>query len=262
MDIKRDFKDLKEIVTHLRGENGCPWDKEQDEHSIKNYLLEETYEIIEAIEKNDYENLKEELGDTLFEILFLADIADEKGHFDIYDSINCAYEKFVRRHPHVFEKGADENHANMKSSDVVELWSRIKKEEKPSDKRDILHDVSKILPALLRASEVSSRAAKVGFDWEKASDVIDKIDEEAIELKEALTHNNVRHIEEELGDMLFAMVNLCRHLKVNPEIALNNTTNKFINRFAIVQEKADYNLSDKSLEVLESFWEEAKKLEQ
>ena len=256
---RRDFKELKEIVAVLRGEGGCPWDKEQNAKTIKNYLLEETHEIIQAIENDDYENLKEELGDVLFQILFLAQISEEKGHFDIYDSITLAYDKFVRRHPHVFSKD-NNNEKELSSKEVVKLWENIKKDEKKDDQRDILKGVSKTLPSLLRAFEITKRAEKVGFDWEKASDVIAKIDEEIEELKHANLTKNHDHIEEELGDVLFSMVNLCRFLKVNPEIALTGTINKFIKRFKHVQERVDYDFTGKSINELESYWEEAKKL--
>jgi tetrapyrrole methylase family protein/MazG family protein len=252
---KKDFSDLKDIVARLRGEGGCPWDKEQDEKTIKNYLLEETHEIIHAIENDDYENLKEELGDVLFQILFLADLAEEKGYFDIYDSISTAYDKFVRRHPHVFKENGEE----LSVDEVISQWNDIKTIEKGNDSRDILSGVSKTQPALLRAMEVSKRAARVGFDWEKSVDVIDKIDEEVKELKGAVTSGDLDHIEEELGDILFAMVNLCRFLKVNPENALNRTTNKFIKRFYYIQKKTGFDLSSKGLDALESLWEEAKK---
>jgi tetrapyrrole methylase family protein/MazG family protein len=263
---KRDFNDLRNIVRRLRGEGGCPWDKEQDEKTIKNYLLEETHEIIQAIENDDYENLKEELGDVLFQILFLADISEEKGYFDVYDAITCAYEKFVRRHPHVFDEKdsstreslADKN--KLSSKDVVKLWDNIKQEEKKPDERDILSGIPKTLPALLRAFKVSKRAEKVGFDWEHESDVINKINEEVLELKDAVDKGDLDHIKEELGDILFSIVNLCRFLRVNPENALNKTTNKFINRFSHVQKRADYDLSKKDINTLESYWEEAKKL--
>jgi tetrapyrrole methylase family protein/MazG family protein len=255
---KKDFNDLRDVVRRLRGESGCPWDKEQTEKTIKNCLLDETYEIIQAIEEEDYENLKEELGDVLFQILFLAELAEEKNQFDIYDSITYAYEKFVRRHPHVFEEEGKEQPGS--STEVIKLWDSIKRGEKKKDEKDILKDVPKILPALLRAHEVSKRVSKVGFDWEKESDVIDKIQEEVSELKEAVAAGNMDDIEEELGDIFFSIVNLCRFLKINPENSLNKTTNKFIKRFAHVQKRAGYDCTDKDLDTLESFWEESKKI--
>lgn len=265
---KRDFNDLKDVVSALRGERGCPWDKEQTERTIKNHLLEETHEIIQAIDNDDHENLKEELGDVMFQLIFLASLAEEKGLFDIFDAITYAYDKYVSRHPHVFEAGRASHseeilkeayRGDLKSSEVIKLWDNIKKNEKNSNKIDILDGVSKTLPALLRAHEVTKRVSKVGFDWEKSDGILDKVEEEIAELRVALAENKIDDIEEELGDIIFSLVNLTRFLKINPENALNRTTNKFIKRFAYVQKRADYSLSDKSLETLESFWEEAKK---
>ncbi len=263
----KDFKDLKDIVSKLRGEDGCAWDKEQDFQTIKDYLLDETHEIIQAIENDDFENLKEELGDVLFQILFLAQMAEEEKHFNIYDSISHAYDKFVRRHPHVFDgvkvSGTDE---------IVKMWDNIKKKEKGAKSDpDILADVPKSLPALLRANEVSKRASKVGFDWENAGGIISKVFEELDELKAIfgtessfVTGKNlktVRHdVEEELGDILFSIVNLCRFFKISPENALNRTTNKFMRRFKHVQERAGYDCSSKNISALESYWKEAKEL--
>lgn len=270
---KIDFPELKEIVKKLRSDDGCPWDREQDENSIKNHLLEETHEIILAIENKDYENLKEEIGDVMFQLLFLAELAEEKGHFTIYDSIAAAYEKFIRRHPHVFPpqgfspQGSDnESGATgvvdepMTSDEVLKLWDSIKKTEKPTDDKDILRSVPRTLPALMRALEVSKIAGKAGFDWEESSQVIDKISEEIEELRGAIATDNLNDIEGELGDIIFSIVNLCRFYKLNPENTLNRTTNKFIKRFSHVQKRAGYDLSNKGLDELESYWKEAKNL--
>ncbi len=262
MAEKREFRDLKDIVSRLRGDDGCPWDKEQDFSTIKNYLLEETYEIIQAIQEGDYENLKEELGDVLFQIIFLAELADEKGHFDIFDAISHACNKFVSRHPHVFKDDADlADKKGLSSDDVIKLWDGIKRAEKKGREKDILNGVSLSLPALIRAHEISKRASKAGFDWEDSGGVIDKLSEEVDELKAAVTAGDTGGIEDELGDILFSIVNLSRFLKVNPENALNRTINKFIRRFGHVQKRAGYDLLTKDIKTLESFWQEAKRTE-
>lgn len=253
----KEFERLVSIMEKLRGENGCPWDRKQTLESLLSYLLEETYEVIDAVRKEDYPALKEELGDLLLQVVFQAQIAKERGLFNIEDVIKGINEKLLKRHPHVF--GSE----NFKDSDEVLLnWERMKKEEK--GKESILDGVPLHIPALLRAYELQERARRVGFDWDRTEDVMRKIEEEWEEFKEAYTKGDNKKMEEELGDLLFAMVNLARFIGVNPELALHAVNEKFRKRFLYIEERAKEKnrpLSSFSLEEMESWWEEAKKRE-
>lgn len=250
-----EFERLVSIMEELRGENGCPWDKRQTFETLLSYILEEAYEVVDAVKKGDYSSLKEELGDLLLQVVFQAQIAKENGLFDIRDVIKGINEKLIRRHPHVF------GNENFKDSDEVLLnWEKMKKEEKK--KESILDGVPLHIPALLRAYELQERARRVGFDWDKTEDVMKKIEEEWMEFKEAYSKMDVKKMEEELGDLLFAIVNLARFIGVNPEVALHNINEKFKRRFLYIEEKArerNKPLSSFSLEEMESWWEEAKK---
>ena len=253
------FNELVAIMRRLRGPGGCPWDAEQTHESLTRYLLEETYEVIEAIEMKSQENLKEELGDLLLQPVFHAAIAEESGTFTIDDIIRTLCEKLIRRHPHVFE--------NMEITDSVEQiknWERIKKNEKGSERPSALSGVPEHLPALLKAQKITEKAARVGFDWECADHVLAKVREELGELDEAMAINDNERIEAELGDLLFAIVNLGRFLSINPENALRKTINRFNQRFRYMEknfETQGREMSDASTQEMESLWEEAKRIE-
>jgi len=252
------FEDCREIMARLRSANGCPWDNEQTMETILKYFMEEAYEALDAADRRDWPGLAEELGDTLWEILFLARIAEQEGHFSMDEVLQLLGEKMVRRHPHIF----GEEIINS-SADVVAMWSRIKKQEKKTDRHaGVLHKVPASLPALLRAYRISERAAKVGFDWENAGQVWTKLEEEKGELAEAISGGDRERIEHELGDMIFALINLGRHLGVSAEDAVRRTTNRFVERFARVEETIideGSKMEDKSLEELEALWQKAKR---
>ncbi|MCD6256023.1 MAG: nucleoside triphosphate pyrophosphohydrolase [Deltaproteobacteria bacterium] len=245
---------IKHIVEALRGENGCPWDKRQTPKTIKNYLLEEAYELVDAIERGSHQAIKEELGDLLFLIVFLAYLYEEVGKFDLKNVIDTVEEKMIRRHPHVFGgvKVRDEREIRVR-------WQKIKSEEKLQS--SILDGIPKALPALMLAYKVGSRAATVGFDWQRAEDVILKLEEEVEEFKRALKQENRDRIEEELGDILFSCVNLARLLNIQPEEALRKTVYKFKDRFQFIEKRLrekGRDLEETSLKEMDALWERAK----
>ncbi|MCL6477987.1 MAG: nucleoside triphosphate pyrophosphohydrolase [Peptococcaceae bacterium] len=248
------------IMERLRGEKGCPWDREQDHRSLRPYLLEEAYEVIEALDRQDMYNICEELGDLLLQIVFHAQIASENGHFNINDVVDTIAEKMVRRHPHVF---GDVNVEN--SQEVINNWAAIKEKEKPGKrKKSVLDGIPGNLAALMKAREAQSRAAKVGFDWPDYKGALDKVYEELNEAVEAIKSGSGVQKENEIGDILFAVVNLARLLKIDAEVALTKTVNKFSQRFRYIEEKAALagrQLADCSLEEMDSWWEEKKNME-
>ncbi len=250
------FIELLEILRRLRAPDGCSWDKEQTSETLIPYLLEETYEIIEAIEEGDIEILKEELGDLTLHILFQAELARESGKFDISDSLRHISEKLIYRHPKVFDK----NKSKQSINDMNKSWEEAKQKEKERD--NILDGVPKNLPALLRARRIQEKAANVGFDWRELSPILDKLDEEVIELKEAVASKDQDNIKDEMGDVFFSLVNLSRFLDINPEEALRMTITKFETRFAQVEKelkKRGKNLTDSSLEEMDEIWNVVKK---
>ncbi len=224
---QEEFDRLVRIMDRLRQPDGCPWDRKQTHRSLRQYLLEETYEVLEALDEEDFAALKEELGDLLLQIVFHAQLAKEEGHFTIDDVARAISDKLVRRHPNVFGdvviKTAEEQSKN---------WELLKKQEGRSS---AIEGVPKELSALLRAWRIQQKAAQVGFDWDNTDDVWAKVDEELAELREAAESGDLDKIEDEFGDVLFALVNLSRFLKVNPEDALRRTVNKFIHRFQQVE---------------------------
>lgn len=254
--MKYSFEDLKDVVAKLRGEGGCPWDREQTHTSIRDCLIEEAYETAEAIDSGKDEKMYDELGDVLLQVVFHAQIAAEEGRFDMDDITNAICEKMIRRHPHVFADGDAKT-----SEDVLVKWEEIKKEEKGEESTtDTLMSVSSYLPSLTYAKKVQKKAAKVGFDWDSWAEPLDKVFEEAGELREALEDNT--NIEEELGDLLFSAVNVSRFAGVDAEQALKKTTEKFINRFKKVEEAAKAQgkkLEDMTLSEMDKLWDEAKK---
>lgn len=252
---KDDFTRLVKIMAALRGERGCPWDKEQTRQTLKPFLIEETYEVLEAIDDDDQEKIKEELGDLLFQIIFHSRIAEERGEFNIHDVIKKISEKMIARHPHVFGEERYET-----SEEVLRQWEDRKREE-GKIRESILEGIPKELPSLLRAQRIQARAAKVGFDWERMEDVLKKLEEELTEFKEALSQKDQPAIEDELGDIFFALVNISRFVGVNPEDALRKTISKFISRFRYIEMKAaesGRSLSDMTLNEMDLLWEEAK----
>lgn len=254
-----DFQELLRIMEKLRSENGCPWDKVQTRDSLKPYIIEEAYELIEAIEEDDPEKIKEELGDLLFQIVFQCQIAREKAEFDMSGVIETIGEKMKARHPHVF------GDAECRTPDeVVKQWEVLKKQEGKL-RGSILEGVPTALSSLLRAHRLQKRAAQVGFDWEKVEDVLEKVDEEINELKEALKSGTKKEMEDELGDIFFMLVNLSRFMKVNPEDAHRKTISKFIHRFRHIEMKAaeqGRELSDMTLAEMDRLWDEAKEKEE
>ncbi len=239
------FNKLIEIVKKLRSPNGCEWDKEQTHESLVPYLLEETHEVIEAIENKDYNALKEELGDLILHVIFQADLASDKNKFSVEDLLDGINKKLINRHPHIFSNNSDDSY--KKGS-----WEATKKKEKNRD--SVLDGVPKSLPALLLSRRIQEKAASVGFDWDNNSQVIGKVDEEVLELKESMVENN--GIDEELGDVLFSLVNLSRHLDIDPELSLKRSTEKFIKRFKAIENEVD--IEKLSLEELDQIWNKNK----
>lgn len=250
------FERLVEIMARLRSPEGCPWDRKQDFDTIKPYLLEETYEALDAIDARDWPGLKEELGDLLLEVVFFAQMAAEAGLFRIEDSLDSINEKLVRRHPHVFGESTAET-----PEDVKQIWGEIKAGEKPD--AGLLDSVPRALPALVEAAQISSRAAGAGFDWEGAEQVLEKLDEEIEELEDARRTGAPRErIEDEIGDILFTIVNVARFLHVDPEQALRGTNRKFRARFSYVESKlkeAGKTPREATLAEMEALWQEAKR---
>jgi MazG family protein len=245
------FARLVEIMQRLRAPGGCPWDREQNFDTIKPYLLEETYEVMDAIDARDWESLAEELGDLLLQPVFFAQMAAEAGRFDIADSLQALNEKLVRRHPHVFAEGDART-----ADDVKRRWDEIKAEEKPRP-AGLLTGVSKSLPALVEAQQIASRAAGAGFDWDNVDQVYDKLHEEIDELRAA----RGEEIEGEIGDLLFVIVNIARFLKVDPEQALRRTNSKFRRRFAHVESELaarGKTPRESNIEEMEELWQQAK----
>lgn len=256
---------LLQIMRDLRNpETGCPWDKEQSIESIAPYSVEEIYELMDAIERDDMDDIKDELGDLLFHIVFYARLAEEDGHFEFNDVVNSVCEKLRYRHPHVF---GDMQLATKEQ--VAEEWEKRKQKERESKKKtnhkpdSLLDNVPRQLPATIRADKLQKRAATVGFEWPELQGVIDKLEEELAELKEAINENNQDNMEEELGDYLFSVVNLARRLSIDSEAALSKTNQKFIRRFQYIEEQArntNRTLDDMSLEEMDAYWDEAKKM--
>lgn len=251
MKATRSFEDLIKIVKILRKE--CPWDRKQTHQSIKDNLIEEAYETVEAIDNEDFEELKKELGDLLLHVVFHSRIATESNNFNIEDVIHSIQEKLIRRHPHVFgDANADDE------QQVAENWEAIKKKE---GKESVLDGIPDHLPALIKAQRMQEKAANIGFDWPEWKQVWDKLEEEIQELKETLEESNAEKTEEEFGDLLFSLVNAGRFFNIDAEDSLRKTNRKFQTRFRYIEsqiEKSERKLSEVSLEEMDYFWEEAK----
>jgi MazG family protein len=246
------------IMARLRAPGGCPWDLEQDHKTLKPYLIEEAYEVLEAIDEGDNDHLKEELGDLFLQVVFHAQIAQDGGRFTIEDVAKDISDKLVRRHPHVFGDLIVNN-----SDTVLKNWDEIKKIEKTNKgivHKSVLQSVSRALPALYEAGKISKKAAKLGFDWKKPGNVFDKIDEELAETRKAIKSGKKNAIEDELGDVLFTVANLCCKLGVNPEMALKGATQKFRKRFANMEARLDKKKPESlSLKEWNELWTLAKK---
>jgi tetrapyrrole methylase family protein / MazG family protein len=254
--LYREFSTFRRIIADLRGPNGCPWDKKQTHESLKKYLIEEAYELIEAINNQDIDNMIEELGDVLLQVMLHAQIGEDDGYFSIEDVVEGISEKMVRRHPHVFGNVEAET-----EEEVLTNWQEIKQQEKGITQKSLLDGVGKGLPNLLKAKELQKEAAKVGFDWPDITPVLDKVNEELVELQDAKKTGRQNEIELEYGDLLFALVNVARHYKIDPEEALFKTNQKFSRRFRYIEEKvaaSGRSFSDYTLEELDAFWIEAK----
>lgn len=256
--IRDEFARLVETVAKLRSPEGCPWDREQTHDSLKRYAIEETYEVIEAIESGVPDKLEDELGDLLLQVLLHAEIASESRQFDIADVCRRIREKLVRRHPHVF---ADTQVSGVQ--DVLHNWEQIKRAEPGYDERtSVLDGVPAALPALMRAAKLSKKAAKTGFDWPDARSIIDNLKEETAELEEALERGDRDEIASEIGDALFTLVNIARWTQVDPEEALRDMLERFTNRFRKIEDEAarsGRNLQDMTLEEMDRVWDQAKR---
>ncbi|RUA09076.1 MAG: nucleoside triphosphate pyrophosphohydrolase [Fusobacteria bacterium] len=247
----KEFYKLVEIMKKLRAPNGCPWDREQTIESLKPYLLEETYETLEAMDIGG-EELKGELGDLLLNIIFQAQIKEEEGEFTIDDVAKKVSEKLIRRHPHIFS-----NVTVSGSEEVKKNWDEIKKQEKEHKNRSsVLDGIPKVYPPLAKAYKLQNKAAKVGFDWEDESGAFEKLEEELQELQEAYEKNDRENIKEELGDIVFTLVNIARKLDIDIVDAVMQTNNKFEKRFRYVEKNC--NLKESTLEEMENLWDEAK----
>lgn len=249
------FSQLINLMKKLRSKKGCPWDKAQTHRSLLPYLIEEAYEVLDSVEKKDDSKLKEELGDLLLQIIFHAEISREEKKFDIYEVVEGLSSKLIQRHPHVFKK-----RKKLSSQQVLKNWEHIKLAT--SDNKSVLSGLPKTLPALLKAFRVGEKVSRYGFDWQRNKDIFPKLKEEMEEFQKAYSSKSKKRIEEELGDIFFTLVNLCRHLKINPEIALERTVEKFIRRFNYIEKELSRNkksLKKTSLKELDYLWEKSKK---
>ncbi|TCN17664.1 nucleoside triphosphate pyrophosphohydrolase [Mesobacillus foraminis] len=254
--LYREFASFRRIIAELRGPNGCPWDKKQTHASLKKYLIEEAYELIEAINNEDIDHMVEELGDVLLQVMLHAQIGEDDGYFTIEDVIEGISEKMVRRHPHVFGDIVAED-----EEEVLKNWQEIKEKEKGIEHKSILEGIGKGLPNLLKAHELQKEAAKTGFDWLDIDPVINKVKEEIDEFQEAKQLEDKEALELEFGDLLFALVNVARHYKINPEEALFKTNLKFSRRFSYIEgrvRESNRSFEDYTLQELDQFWDEAK----
>jgi MazG family protein len=248
-------------MERLRGPEGCPWDREQDFKTLVPFVIEEAYEVVAAIDSGVKSELKEELGDLLFQVIFLARLAEEEGSFNIREVIESSVEKMTRRHPHVFEDAECET-----SSDVLKKWAEIKEGEKAAkaEVEGYLSDVPANFPALMHAHKISKRASKVGFDWETMDEVLEKVTEELTEFRQALKDKDRAGMEEEIGDLLFAVANAARFIDVDPENALRKTVGKFISRFHFIERELGSegtSLKEAGLKEMEELWQKAKERE-
>jgi MazG family protein len=257
--MKRSFDELVQLMTRLRGPDGCPWDRKQTLPSLKPFIIEESYEVVDAIDRDDRAGLCEELGDFLLQAVFVAEVTREEGSFDVYDAVTAIYEKLVRRHPHVF--------GDVEARDAEQVlvnWEKLKNEERKAENKSVLAGVPQSLPALLKAARLTEKAARVGFDWRRTENVFAKLSEEIEELRAAIASGDESHIHEEIGDLLFTIANIARKLNVNAEEALQSTNRKFRRRFESMESsvrESGRNLDQLTLEQMDHLWDEAKAAE-
>ena len=258
-NLGRQFEKLNDLVSALRHpDKGCPWDLTQDETTVKPYVIEEAYEVLEALETGDREKIREELGDLLFQVLFLSRIFEEKSDFSIIDILSGTHDKMKSRHPHIFGTGDART-----VEDVLQNWEKLKKKEK-REKGSIFEGLPASLPALLTADQITRRAARVGFDWENPEDILEKLEEEIKELKKAIAGGDTEACRGEVGDVLFTLVNIARRKGMNAEDALRVTNRKFIERFKYIENQLGERgktLFEASMEEMDSLWDEAKRAE-
>ncbi|MDX9701895.1 MAG: nucleoside triphosphate pyrophosphohydrolase [Candidatus Auribacterota bacterium] len=251
---------LAGIMKKLRSPEGCPWDKEQSHETIKRYIIEEVYEFVEAVEENNPAKMKDELGDLLFQIIFHCQLAEEENHFSIYDVIKSSAEKMIRRHPHVFgDKKLDKAH------EVIDQWEKIKADEHHHKERvSILDGIPSHLPSLIRAYKAQKKVARVGFDWSRTDQIIEKIEEELRETKDAIAKGSHEHIKEEIGDLFFVVANLARFLNYDPEELSRKAVDKFIRRFRKIElelQNRGSSVHESTLEEMDEIWNLHKKSE-
>ena len=254
MPPKKEFKDIVELSNYLRSPQGCPWDREQTIDTLKKYIVEETYEVVQAIEDRDDRELIEELGDLLLQVVLVSQIASEENRFDITDVIDRLHNKLVRRHPHVFGENKAKN-----AEEAVKSWHLQKLKEK--DRKRQLLGIPRSMPSLLRAQRIGEKASQVGFDWKEIDGVLDKVREEIDELGNELKKRNKELVEKEYGDMIFSLVNLARHLDIDAESSTQKAIEKFISRFNMVEDRVNKEgkgFSDYSLQELDRIWNEVK----
>lgn len=253
--LNHTFTNLRHIIAKLRGPDGCPWDRRQTHESLRPYAIEEVYELIDAIDREDDEGIVEELGDLLLQVMLHSQIGEDDGYFTVDDVIKSITEKMIHRHPHVFARQSDNVHKS---------WDELKEEERREKSTSILDNVTNNVPALQKAYDIQKKARKVGFNWDDIAGVWEKLHEELSELQEAIHNDNKLEIEEELGDVLFVLINIAIFTKVSPELALNQTNKKFMSRFTYVEAKLheqDKTFSDVTLEQMDKYWDEAKRKE-
>lgn len=257
--LNHTFSRIVEVMRTLRGPGGCPWDQAQTHESLREHTIEEVYELIDAIDNEDDDNIIEELGDLLMHIVLHSQIGEDAGYFTIDDVIHSITNKMIHRHPHVF------GNADVDSiEEVVTNWDTLKQEEKGKARDSVLDGIPKHLPALAKAYKLQRKAAKVGFDWTEVADIWQKLEEEIAEVKEAITSRDIADIEDEFGDVLFVVANLIRFYKINPEVALNGANNKFTSRFTFIEEalkKSGKRFEESTLEEMDYYWDQAKERE-
>lgn len=254
--LNHTFSRLREVMATLRGPGGCPWDQEQTHESLREYTIEEVYELIDAIDAEDDDNIIEELGDILMHVMLHSQIGEDAGYFTIEDVIRSITDKMIFRHPHVFSNTKVDS-----VDDVNKNWEELKKQEKGDERKSVLDGIPKHLPSLAKAFKIQKKAAKVGFNWENVTDIWEKLDEEVKEVQEAIQMKSMSEIEDEFGDVLFVLANLTRYYKINPEIALNRANQKFISRFTFIEEQFEKKRADinkATLEEMDAYWNEAK----
>ena len=254
------FQQLVDIMARLRGPQGCPWDREQTLESLRAFLLEETHEVLDAIDRGDTAALRGEIGDLVFEGVFLAQVCADAGLFTVADSLAAINAKLIRRHPHIFDPSGRPLET---AGEVHQQWEQIKAKEQSEagERRSVLRGLARSLPALLRAYEIGTRVAAVGFDWAKTEDVVAKIEEEAAELRRAVAHEGTARAEEEMGDLLFAIANLSRKLGIDPESALRKAYEKFTARFEALEQRLHEqgrSVHDSTLDEMEAAWQAIK----